>query len=105
MTHHDAEGDDRMGDAEDPTPAGSKREGNKIKVTYDKYHGVLNHLVRRLIEDEKTSAEGVEQEDLVLWYLEQIEGELDNEDDYVRERKLVKMVLKTMTKVRYVSML
>jgi DNA replication licensing factor MCM6 len=101
MADDDAEGDDQLGDAEEPAPAGSKREGNKIKVTYDKYHGVLNHLVRRLIEDEKTSAEGVEQEDLILWYLEQIEGELDSEDDYVRERKLAKMVLKTMTKVRY----
>ncbi|KAJ5325548.1 uncharacterized protein N7506_008650 [Penicillium brevicompactum] len=95
--HNDADGDDQMHD-EDAPPAHTKREGNKVKVTYDKYHGVLNHLVRRLIEDETTAAEGVEQEDLILWYLEQIEGELNSEEDLARERKLAKMVLKTMVK-------
>lgn len=98
MADGDVEGDDHMRD-EDAAPAESKREGTKIKITWDKYQGVVNHIVRRVVEDEKTSGEGVEQEDLILWYLEQIEGELSTEDDYIYNRKLAKMVLKTMVKV------
>ena len=55
--------------------------------------------MRRVHEDEVNSGEGVEHEDLVLWYLEQIEGELDTQEDFKRERDLAVKVLKRMVKV------
>jgi DNA replication licensing factor MCM6 len=60
---------------------------------------ILNLVVRRVNEDESTSGEGVEQEDLIVWYLEQIESELENEEDLQRERSLAEKVLKRMVKV------
>ncbi|KAK2747554.1 MCM DNA helicase complex subunit mcm6 [Myotisia sp. PD_48] len=70
----------------------------KMKITYDKYMRILNILVRRINDDEQTSGEGVEEEDLIVWYLEKIESELDNEEDVEHERLLAMRVLKRMVK-------
>lgn len=102
MADGDNEGDSPMRDVADPAaPAQSERQ--KTKITYDKYAKILNQIVRRVHEDEVNSGEGVEQEDLVLWYLEQIEGELNTEEDYERERDLAGKVLKRMVKVSTAS--
>ena len=73
--------------------------GRKTKITYDKYMAILNLLVRRVNEDEMTSGEGVEHEDLVVWYLEQKEEELGSEEEMEAERDLVTKVIKRMVKV------
>jgi DNA replication licensing factor MCM6 len=69
------------------------------KITYEKYTKTLNLFVRRVMEDEASSGNGVEQEELMTWYLEQIESELESNDDLQRERGLAKKVLKRMVKV------
>ena len=71
----------------------------RTKITYDKYMAILNLLVRRVNDDEKESGEGVEHEELVLWYLEQKEGELQSEDEMEQERDLVRKVIRRMVKV------
>ncbi|KAK2839172.1 hypothetical protein FQN49_006401 [Arthroderma sp. PD_2] len=70
----------------------------KMKITYDKYMRVLNVLVRRVNDDETRSGEGVEEEDLILYYLEQVESELNNEEELEQERALVAKILKRMVK-------
>ncbi|KAI9821659.1 MAG: MCM DNA helicase complex subunit mcm6 [Pycnora praestabilis] len=79
-----------------PAPAGGRRE--KTKITYDKYMTILNMLVRRVNEDEMTAGEGVEEEDLIVWYLEQKEDELASQEDLETEKDLVKKVLRKMVK-------
>lgn len=99
MADGDNEDDSPMRDVAEPAQASAQPERQKTKITYDKYAKILNQIVRRVHEDEVNSGEGVEQEDLVLWYLEQIEGELNTEEDYERERELAGKVLKRMVKV------
>ncbi len=77
------------------TPAPSRR----TKITYDKYMTILNALVRRVNEDEMTTGEGVEAEELVVWYLEQKEDELNTQEELESERELVGKILKRMVKV------
>jgi len=115
----DGDGDDEMTDARDrdgdspmrdeDAGAGAdqqqqqqqqKQPRQKTKITYDKYMKILNLLVRRVNEDESTTGEGVEQEELIVWYLEQIESELNSEEEMERERDLALKVLKRMVKVR-----
>src|ERR1700733_12150695 len=60
---------------------------------------MMNLLARRINDDELTTGEGVEEEELTLWYLEQIEEELQSREDLESERELVRKVLKRMTKV------
>ncbi|ATZ56145.1 Bcmcm6 [Botrytis cinerea B05.10] len=94
--------DDAMDeDTQDANGSVPPAEGDgrpKTKITYDKYIGVVNLLVRRINEDELGSGEGVEGEKLVEWYLEQIEGDLADEEAYHEEMKLCKKIIKRMLK-------
>ena len=110
---HDRDGDSPMADGDDDNqdgddggdgPAGRASrtpgpESRKTRITYDKYMSILNMLVRRVNEDEMTSGEGVEHEELVLWYLEQKEDEFNNVDEMEAEKDLVRKVIKRMVKV------
>lgn len=80
-----------------PAPAEPARE--KTKITFDKYAAMRNLLVKRVNEDQSTTDDGVEEEELLVWYLEQKESEFDTQEDMERERALAKKVLKKMVKV------
>ena len=98
MADGDGDGDNAMRDG-DGEQQQEQRQKPKTKITYDKYMKILNLVVRRVNEDESVAGEGVEQEELIVWYLEQIESELNNEEDMQRERDLATKVLKRMVKV------
>ncbi|ODH49808.1 hypothetical protein GX48_04036 [Paracoccidioides brasiliensis] len=101
---HDRDGDSpmRTGDDDDyvngPGATSQQPQTQKTKITYDKYMRILNILVRRVNDDEANAGEGVEQEDLIVWYLEQIESELNSEEEMEAERALAVKVLKRMVK-------
>lgn len=99
----DRDGDSPMAeDGEAPAEPQQEQQSSRprtTKITYEKYTKTLNLLVRRVMEDEAASGSGVEQEELLTWYLEQIESELESEEDLQRERGLAKKVLKRMVKV------
>lgn len=84
------------------TPA---REGSpqqrpeRTKITWDKYRSIVNMMVRRVNEDEAENGEGVEEQELLLWYLEQKEEEFSTQEDMEQEQELARKVLKRMTKV------
>lgn len=72
----------------------------KTKVQYDKYVQMMNLIVRRLDEDERSGGQGVERDELIMWYLEQVEEELiRTEEQHHEEAQLVKKVLKRLKKV------
>ncbi|KAG4301970.1 hypothetical protein PCANB_002129 [Pneumocystis canis] len=81
----------------DPLP---KKE--KTKITYDKYISILNTIIKRLKEEEQHDAEGVEEEDLIQWYLEQKENEILTEDALIAENNLIRKVLKKLVKDHYI---
>lgn len=98
---HDG-GEDAAADGHAATGRASQTPGaaaRKTKITYDMYMAILNLLVRRVNEEEQTSGEGVEHDELVLWYLEQKEDELNSQEDLEREKELVGKVLRRMVKV------
>jgi len=100
---HDRDGDSPMqdpgqGEGSDAQARQEQQPRAKTKITYEKYMKILNLLVRRVNEDESHSGEGVEQEELLIWYLEQIESELNNEAEMESERDLAMKVLKRMVK-------
>ena len=95
----DQDGDDRPDGAAgraSQTPAAPNR---RTKITYDKYMAILNMLVRRVNEDEMTTGEGVEHDELVTWYLEVKEAELESVEQAEEERELARKVIKRMVKV------
>jgi DNA replication licensing factor MCM6 len=99
----DAEGDEVMGDegAQADSSGSGAPARKKTAITYEKYISIVNLMVSRVNDDESSgSGDGVDGEELVQWYLEQKEDELDSEEDYHHEMSLAKMVLKKMVKVR-----
>ncbi|KAK5998119.1 DNA replication licensing factor mcm6 [Cladobotryum mycophilum] len=92
----DHEGDAAMGEQEEQDgPASARR---RHTITYERYIQMVNLFVQRVSEDESGSGDGVEGSTLVNWYLEQKEGEMEEEEDYHREKTLANMVLKKMVK-------
>ena len=79
---------------EEPVP---KKE--KTKVQYDKYIQMMNLIVRRLDEDERSGGQGVERDELIMWYLEQMEEDISTEEQHQEEAQLVRKVLKRLKKV------
>jgi DNA replication licensing factor MCM6 len=96
-------GDDDMQDGaasnRDPSATPVPRK-EKTKVTYDKYMSILNLMVRRVNDDQLSAEDGVEEEELLVWYLEQREQEIETQEDLEAERDLAKKVLRRMVKVR-----
>lgn len=95
----DQDGNDGVNGAASRASATPAAQGRKTKITYDKYMAILNMLVRRVNEDEMTTGEGVEHEELVVWYLEQKEDELNNMEEVEAEKELARKVIKRMVKV------
>lgn len=81
------------------TPAPPPQLRRKTKIEYDKYMSILNILVHRVNQDDIEDGNGVEHNELVVWYLEQKEDELNSQEELETERDLVAKVLKRMVKV------
>jgi DNA replication licensing factor MCM6 len=60
-------------------------------------------FVRRVNEDQEETQDGVEEEELLVWYLEQKENEMETQEDLEAERLLAKKVLKKVVKVRFLE--
>ncbi len=75
----------------------------RTKITYDKYMAIMNSLVRRINDDQSSAEDGVEEEDLLVWYLEQKQDELESQEQMEQERSLARKVLKRMVKVSLMS--
>jgi len=109
VSRTDLEGDAAMEDVDREEDAAARQEvegsssqapqRQKTKITYDKYMKILNMLVRHINEEETNEGQGVEGETLIHWYLEQIEDQMDNEEDFNNEMALTRKVLKRMIKV------
>jgi DNA replication licensing factor MCM6 len=102
----DADADADMGaEEQDPSAAGRQASRTpappreKTKITHDKYVAMRNLFVRRISDDQAATDDGVEEEDLLIWYLEQKEGELETQEDLERERELARKVLRKVCKV------
>jgi DNA replication licensing factor MCM6 len=97
-----AEGETNGELADDGTPAPRPQ---RTKITWEKYNKMMNLLARRINDDELSTGEGVEEEELTIWYLEQVEEELQSPEHLEAETELVRKVLKRMVKVFHFSIL
>lgn len=79
------------------TPAPPPRQRTQIK--YDDYIKIHNMLLHRVNEDQSAEQDGVDEEDLLVWYLEQKEAELQSQEDMEVQKSLARKVLKKMVKV------
>ncbi|KAF4584228.1 putative replication licensing factor [Ophiocordyceps camponoti-floridani] len=81
-----------------PPSTPNPRPKKKHTMTHEKYTSMVNAFVQRISDDESSSGDGLSQDTLLEWYLEQREDELASEESYHQERALAVLVLKKMVK-------
>ncbi len=89
------------GDEDEAREPSAQPPSRRTKITYDKYMAILNLLVRRVNDEETSTGEGIEHEDLLVWYLEQKEDDFTSQEEVEMERELVGKVVKRMLKVSF----
>lgn len=72
-------------------------------ISHDEFKAMSNRITQHVVRSETESEDGIRGNELVNWYLEQIEEELDTEEDLVRTEKLIKLVLKRLVKDNILS--
>ena len=82
--------------AEAPPPARPKK---RFIITHDKYMQLQNLVILQLSEHERLHQRGMDRDELIDWYLEQMEDQLQSIEDLEYERELVMKVLKKLVKV------
>ena len=79
------------------------QERPRMKITFDKFSKMQHSLASHIRDVEDSTGEGIEHDELVLWYTEEIEkeGEIDSVERLAEETELVRKVLKRMVKVGF----
>ena len=115
-TDRDRDRDSPMADADGAHDAGAAGSQNangtpapeqqrpRTKITFEKFSSMQHSLASHIRDIEDSTGEGIEHDELVLWYTEEIEkdGEIDSVETLAEETELVRKVLKRMVKVSFI---
>lgn len=82
-------------------PAAPLVSHSKVRITYDRYMEILNLVVLRVSEIERTTYSGVERDSLIEWYLLQREDEIDTVEQLEEERRIIDKVLLRLVRDQY----
>lgn len=83
----------------EPQPQPQAPPKRKHKITHDRFVQMQSLLILHISETEKRLTKGVDRDELIDWYLEQKEEELQSIEDLEYEKELVGKVLKKLVKV------
>jgi len=86
-----------QGDAGDG-PASAKR---RMVITHDKYMTLQSLIVLHLAAVERETGRGIDRDELIDWYLEIKEEEIQDVDELEYEKELITKVLKKLVKDNY----
>jgi DNA replication licensing factor MCM6 len=82
--------------ATEPAPRPKKR----MVITHDKYMELQSMVVLYLSEHEQKTGQGLDREELIDWYLEQKEEEMQDIEELEYEKELIVKLLRRLVKVR-----
>jgi DNA replication licensing factor MCM6 len=80
-----------------PQPAPKRR----MIITHDKYMTLQSLVVLHLSAVERETGRGVDRDELIDWYLELKESEIQDVDELEYEKELISKLLRKLVKVRY----
>lgn len=90
---------------EHATPMQPKKKKAKMQITHDQYMTLQSLVVFHLAEHERETGAGIDRDDLVDWYLEMKEEELEDVEALEHEKELFTKVLKKLVKVTFLFLL
>lgn len=82
-----------------PLAEEAPKKKKKVVVSYDKYMTITNLVIMHLNNVEQETNNGLAQVELVQWYLEQREADLNTVEELEEEQLLIEKVLKKLVKV------
>jgi DNA replication licensing factor MCM6 len=83
-----------------PKPARTKKP--QIRITYEKYMGIMTLVLGKLQTVERETGNGIKKSELVQWYLEEMEPDLNSVEELETEKALIGKVLIRLVKVSFV---
>ena len=85
-----------------PPPAQQQQAGQKRRmvITHDKYMSMQALVVLHLTEVERETGRGMDKDELIDWYLESKEAEIQDVEELEYEKELIMKMLKKLVKVR-----
>jgi DNA replication licensing factor MCM6 len=69
-------------------------------ITHDKYMTLQSLVVLHLSAVERETGKGIDRDDLIDWYLELKESEIQDVDELEYEKELITKMLRKLVKVR-----
>lgn len=92
-----------MPEAPPPPPVHPKR---RMIITHDKYMTLQSLIVMHLSQVERETGRGVDRDELIDWYLESKEAEIQDVEELEYEKELITKMLRKLVKVnRFCSLL
>jgi DNA replication licensing factor MCM6 len=82
--------------AEAPPPARPKK---RFIITHDKYMQLQNLVILQLSEHERLHQRGMDRDELIDWYLESKEAEIQDVEELEYEKELITKMLKKLVRV------
>jgi DNA replication licensing factor MCM6 len=83
-----------------PIPPPAQPQKRRMVITHDKYMTLRSLIVLHLAEVERQNGRGQEREELIDWYLELKESEVQDLEEIEYETELITKMLKRLVKVR-----
>ena len=80
-------------------PAPPPRPKRKMVITHDKYMSLQSLIVLHLSQVERETGKGVDRDELIDWYLELKEEEIQDVEELEYEKELITKMLKKLVKV------
>ncbi|KAH7887383.1 MCM2/3/5 family-domain-containing protein [Phlebopus sp. FC_14] len=81
-----------------PPPAAPKR---RMVITHDKYVTLQSLVILHLAKMERDTGRGMDRDELIDWYLEQKEAEIQDVEELEYEKELITKVLRKLLKDHY----
>mmetsp|Transcript_74053 Transcript_74053/g.165708 ORF Transcript_74053/g.165708 Transcript_74053/m.165708 type:complete len:832 (-) Transcript_74053:139-2634(-) len=78
--------------ADDAAAEAARRRNRKMKITYDEYQRIGHMLVQYLAQQEDAGEE-VKEEDLIAWYMESVEDQIQTEAQLFDQQRLVQLII------------
>jgi len=80
------------GDGGEVVPGGAPAKPKKMKITYAEYQRIGQLLATHLARQEENN-ERVQEQDLIAWYMEQVEEDIQTESELYEAQHLVQLVI------------
>jgi DNA replication licensing factor MCM6 len=70
-------------------------------ITWEDYMKITEMIMLRLLRGEEENQEGVKKSEVIQWYLEEKEQELQSIEEMEEQKALIKKVIKKLVKVNF----